>query len=215
MSSELKYLLKIMTESRRPALRVVEYSIDMSEDVKTACSEGTELTGEIEGGVEKAATAAIAELFVLLEEWEDGNSLMSLSIKITDLYSYDDGQRKNATRCGYQWSSSKKDMFIYMFKPNSRLLHLGPLDDLPRLKSVAKLQVGRGNLHMTEDSISRLAMKFPALKALDLQICHMTWYAEGSYLGRELVPELRYRMCGNFHVLLYNPCIVIVVDEGL
>lgn len=219
MSSELEYLSKIMTESRRPALRVIEYSIAMSEDVKTACSEGTKLTGEAEKVVgevvEKEYIAAIAKLLVLLQEWEDSNPLMSLSIKITDLHSHDDGQREKATRCRYQWSSTKKDMFIYMFKPNSRLLHLGPLDDLPRLKSVAKLQVGMGNLHMTEDSMSRLAIKFPALTALDLQIGHTTWYAEGTNWGRELVPELRYRMCRYFHLLLYNPCIVIVLDEGL
>jgi hypothetical protein len=209
MSSELEYLSKIMTESRRPALRVIEYSIVMSEDVKTACSEGTKLTGEaekvVEEVVEKEFTAAITELLVLLQEWEDSNPLMSVSIKITHIYSYDDGQGKKTTRCGDQWSSTEQDMFIHTFKPYSRLLHLGSLDDLRRLKSVTKLQVGMGNLNMTEDSMARLAMKFRALKALDLQIGHMAWYAEGTNWGREFVPELRYRMCEYFHLLLHNP----------
>ena len=191
MSSELEYLSKIMTESRRSTLRVMNYSIVMSKDVEMACAKGKEFTGEVEEAVEKAFTAAITELFVLLQEWEDENPLISLSMMITDIYTYNDGQREKATRCREQWNSIEKDMF----KPYSRLLQLGSLDDLPKLKSVARLQVGSGNLHMTEDSMTRLAMKFPALKALDLQIGHMTWYAEGNNWGRELVPELRYRMC--------------------
>lgn len=184
MSSELECLSRIMTESRRPALRVVKYSIAMSEDVKTACSEGKQLTGEVEKVleevVEKAFTAAITELLVLLQDWEDSNPLMSVSIKITHLYSYDDGQTKETMRCGDQWSSTEKDMFIHMFKPYNRLLHLGPLDDLPRLKSVTKLQLGMENLNITEDSMPRLAMKFRALRALDLQFGHMAWYGKGT-----------------------------------
>lgn len=194
MSCELEYLSEIITESRISALRTLKYSIAMSKDVEMACSKRPEVEGEVNETVQKASTAAITDLFMLLQAWEDDNSLVSLSMKIAHLYSYNDGQREKATRCGEHWDSIENDTYTL----HDRLLNLGPLDSLPKLKSVTRLQVGSGRIHMTEDSMARLATKFPALQILDLQIGHVTWYMEASNWRRELVPELRYRMCEYF-----------------
>lgn len=211
MSCELEYLSEIMTESRISALRTLKYSIAMSKDVEIACSKMPEVEKEVNEAIQKASMAAITDVFMLLQDWENDNPLMSLSMKVAHLFSYNDGQREKAMRCGEQWDSIENNVYTLY----DRLLHLGPLDNLPKLKSVTRLQVGSGRMHMTEDSMARLATKFPALQILDLQVGYVTWFMEASNWRRELVPELRYRMCEYFDLLLPNSCIVMPIIRDL
>ncbi|KFY83822.1 hypothetical protein V500_09860 [Pseudogymnoascus sp. VKM F-4518 (FW-2643)] len=195
MSSEIEYLSEIMTESRRSALRVIKYSITMSEDVEAACSKATRkqirwaAKKEAEEAAFKAAngafTAAITTLLELLLEWEEYGPLMSLSLDILRVDSYKKGQR---VKSGGQWNSIEEDA-TDMFKRLSLILHLGTLDDLPELKSVTRLNVHPSfSSSTTTDSAINLAIKFSALKILDLELDDMQW----NDWGEKLVPEFRH-----------------------
>lgn len=81
-----------MTNSRRSALKMIEYGVAMSNDFDEICSRGIDFPEEARETAEKSFTADIANLFALLKEWEDNDPSMSLSLEILQFYTYKMGQ---------------------------------------------------------------------------------------------------------------------------
>ena len=142
---------------------------------------------------DKAFTTAITPLLELLLKWEEDGPLMSLSLDILRVYSYKEGQRVKMARCREQWNSIKEDT-PDMFKKPRHIFRPGPLDDLPELKRVTKLHVHPSYSSDTAIySMTSLAMKFSALKVLNLELCDTQW----NDWGEELVPEFRHCTWGS------------------
>jgi hypothetical protein len=203
ISCELEYWSKIMTESRRSALREIKYGIVTSEGAEAAYSRESRFTKEAWEESGKAFTVAIAEFFVLLKKWEEHTPSMSLSLEIADFYFYSNGQQERKLRLKeIEYSSYLNDYRFYtsmlqLYDPD---VELGPVDDLPKLKSVTSLHLGQllDELHMTEDSMTRLAMKFPALKKLHLELGEM-------HRDNLVDPDFRYSTYKEFDLLSQIP----------
>ncbi|OBT74511.1 hypothetical protein VF21_06908 [Pseudogymnoascus sp. 05NY08] len=203
ISCELEYWSKIMTESRRSALREIKYGIVISEDAEAAYSRGLRFIRKALEATERAFTAAITEFFVLLEKWEEHTPSMSLSLEITDFHFYSNGQLERKLRLKEIEYSSYLNAYclsislLDLINPD---VQLGPVDDLPKSKSVTSLHLGQlsDQLHMTEDSTTRLAMKFPALKKLHLELGDM-------HCHNLVEPDFRYGMHKKFDILSQIP----------
>lgn len=200
MNCEVEYWSKIMTESRRSALRVIRYAMVMSQDVNAVCSRGKYFRGEIVEAAEKAFITGITDLFVLLKEWEEDGPLMSLSFEIERSFTYNEGQGFKMSRPGEKFSSNEDHAFngLRFVGP---ILQLGSLGDLPTLNSVKRVHFhDMYPICMTPDSMARLAINFSALKILDMKIGSTSSIAR--YRG--LDPEFRYGMCEISNLLLLN-----------
>lgn len=192
-----------MTESRRSALRKIWYDTVISETAHSAYSLGPKFHNEARDAAETAFTTAIAELFVLLKKWEKDTPSMSLSLKIMDFYTYSDGQKEMKKRLKVQGDLNEENSSAaYARLPDflNAKVNLGPLEDLPQLKSVKRFHVGQlsDQIYMTEDSMTRLAMKFPALEKLHLELGDM-------HRDDLLEPEFRYGTCKKPNIPLSNP----------
>ncbi|KFY90973.1 hypothetical protein V498_05744 [Pseudogymnoascus sp. VKM F-4517 (FW-2822)] len=188
MSCELEYWSKIMTESRRSALRVIKYAIVMSQDVNVACSRGKYFGAGIVEVAETAVIAGITDLFVLLKEWEEDGPLMSLSFDIERSFTYNEGQELKMSRLGEQFSSIKDYAFSGL-RYITPILQLGSLGGLPTLKSAKTIHFHHMYpICIAPDSMARLAINFSALKILDMKIGSVS--SMDRYRG--LDPEFRY-----------------------
>ncbi|KFY34375.1 hypothetical protein V494_06825 [Pseudogymnoascus sp. VKM F-4513 (FW-928)] len=170
-SCELEYLSTIMTERRRSALKSLNYSIALSQEVDDICSKGTDFRDEAVEAAEESFKAGLVNLFTLLKEWETYDSSMSLCLDITGFTTYERGQETKTARCNGKRLNSPYGYYLSDLRLGHLLLQLRQSDDLPKLKSVATLYIsGYDPICMTADSMTRIAIDFSSLTTLCLQL---------------------------------------------
>ncbi|KFY17143.1 hypothetical protein V492_00876 [Pseudogymnoascus sp. VKM F-4246] len=170
-SCELEYLSTIMTERRRSALKSLNYSIALSQEVDDICSKGTDFQDEAVEAAEESFKAGLVNLVTLLKEWETYDPSMSLGLEITEFTTYERGQETKMARCNGKRLNSPYGYYLGDFRLGHLLLQLRQSDDLPKLKSVATLYIsGYDPICMTADSMTRIAIDFSSLTTLCLQL---------------------------------------------